>query len=162
MTTTTNHEEIIATALAALEELRLADICDAHELTRPFRQFAAQLNYISETLTSVGFAATIDDDVRHRVEDVLAGLSYASRLIETAARSALLPGQAAVAAGVRNWFEAVLTLPDLYSSLTSNDVLLGIEPTADEIGAQVVAELAGMREAIRRGDITINVPRKGE
>ena len=43
MTTTTDHE-MVTKALATLEELRRLDICDPHELTRPFRQFAANLN----------------------------------------------------------------------------------------------------------------------
>ncbi len=74
------YEELIAEALAALEALRQLDICDPLELTRPFRQFACQLTTIAETLDSVEFAATIDDDVR-RGADVVRGCADAPRRV---------------------------------------------------------------------------------
>jgi hypothetical protein len=153
--TTIDKTEVIANALAALEALRQLDICDPLELTRPFRQFAAQLNIIGGTLQSVGFAATIDDDVRRRVENVLDEMEFASRLIETAAGSALSPSSHFASTAVRTWFEAALTLPAVRSSLTSNEVLLGIEPTLEEVSMQVDAEIAETRDAIMRGDIIV-------
>jgi hypothetical protein len=142
MTTTDNHE-VITEALAILEELRLAD-ADAHELTRPFRQFAATIGRLAlgVQLGDVEFAATIDAEVRRRLENFLDEMDIAASLVETAARSTLLPNALLASAGVRSWFAEAMLLPELRASLVSVDVLLGTEPTAQERADRVDAEIA--------------------
>jgi hypothetical protein len=140
-----------------LEELRQLDI-DALELTRPFRQFAATLAAIGSQLNSIAFAATINPDVRRSTENLLDEMDHAARLVETAARSAFHSNVQLASAGVRSWFAEALALPELREALTDNDVMTGTEPTAAEAAQQVDAEIAEIAAAVKRGDITLNLP----